>query len=181
MTSGISSLAKILESQSSPCSRLFIQESITSTLNTKSTPRNSPNNFTSDMDVDIKGLYQEKEDAFKLAEYVLNKFRMPSPPRRVPVNAKATDGKYIGKKASSSFVLPRHSFCQKIPDWMPMAFRVPDDMFLVSDEVACATYIFGPNVKSPTSSDEILVTTGANFISRKVYLHWCQGNRLFKM
>ncbi|MED6196240.1 hypothetical protein PIB30_045650 [Stylosanthes scabra] len=187
MTSTISSLAKILESQSSPSTRLFIQESITSTLNTKSTPGNSPNILTSDTDVDIKELYQDNADTklVKPDEYVLNKLRMPSQARRVLVKAKSTDGKYIGKKASSSFVLPRRSFCQKIPKnfmtlhWMPMAFRVPEDMFLASNEIACAAYIFDTDfIFYCLNSDEILETTDANFISGKYLFTLVPGEQV---
>ncbi|MED6210115.1 hypothetical protein PIB30_061069 [Stylosanthes scabra] len=59
-----------------------------------------------------------------------------------------------------------------------MAFSVPEDMFLAADEIACAAYIFGPEVSNPTSSDELLVTTGANFISRKCLLTLVPGEQV---
>ncbi|MED6194313.1 hypothetical protein PIB30_027436 [Stylosanthes scabra] len=70
MTSAISSLAKILESQSSSSARFFTPKSITSTLNTKSTPGSSPNILTGDMNVIIKKLFQVNEDTI---EHHINK------------------------------------------------------------------------------------------------------------
>ncbi|MED6207669.1 hypothetical protein PIB30_037881 [Stylosanthes scabra] len=62
MTSAISSLAKILEIQSSPSARFLTQESMTSTLNTKSTPGSSPNILNGDMNVNVKKLIHVNED-----------------------------------------------------------------------------------------------------------------------
>ncbi|MED6194314.1 hypothetical protein PIB30_027437 [Stylosanthes scabra] len=59
-----------------------------------------------------------------------------------------------------------------------MAFRVPEDMFLAAEEIACAAYIFGPEVKSHTSSDVLLVTIGANFISRKCLFTLVPGEQV---
>ncbi|MED6194630.1 hypothetical protein PIB30_030255 [Stylosanthes scabra] len=186
ITSVISFLAKIVESQSSPSARLFTQESINSGLNSLSTPGNSPNILTSDMDVHIKKFYQDKEDRIedqsnehstkknentkaeaimqKLLrpdEHVLNKLCTSGQARHVPINAKTTNGKYIGKKASTSFVLPRRSFSQKILDWMPLAFKVPDDMFLTAEEVLL------PHIYTSSARiDKLLVSIGANFASR---------------
>ncbi|MED6194201.1 hypothetical protein PIB30_026318 [Stylosanthes scabra] len=203
MTSAISSLAKILEIRSSTSARFFTQESITSTLNTKSTLGSSLNILNGDMNINVKKLIHVNEDTIehhikkqsnndhenseskaimqkwvKPDEYDLNKLGMPSQTRHDDINAKSTDGKYIGNKASSSFVLRRRSFFQKIQDWMPMAFKVPEDMFLAAKEIACATYIFGPEVSNPTSSDELLVTTGANFINRKCLFTLVPGEQV---
>ncbi|MED6125633.1 hypothetical protein PIB30_070459, partial [Stylosanthes scabra] len=131
--------------------------------------RNSPYILTRDKDAHSKKLYQNTEDRnahesnehcakknektkaeaimqklLRPDERFLNKLCSPGQARRMPINAKTTDGKYIGKKASSCFVLPRRSFSQTIPDWMTMAFKVHDDMYLTAEEVAVAAYVFGP-------------------------------------
>ncbi|MED6182384.1 hypothetical protein PIB30_027994 [Stylosanthes scabra] len=62
MTSAISSLAKILEIQSSPSARLLTQESMTPTLNTKLTLGSLPNILNGDMNVNVKKLIHVNED-----------------------------------------------------------------------------------------------------------------------
>ncbi|XLS65941.1 hypothetical protein HN51_025915, partial [Arachis hypogaea] len=78
-------------------------------------------------------------------------------------------GIYIGKKGTSSFVLPRRSCGPKIPQicWMPISFRPPEDMILTTDELACAAYIFCPNLKFQVNRDEVLVSTQTAYANRE--------------
>ncbi|XLU80949.1 hypothetical protein S245_004369 [Arachis hypogaea] len=70
-----------------------------------------------------------------------------SPRRSSELDWNSNTGIYIDKKGTSSFVLPRRSCDPKIPQWMPISFRPPEDMILTTDELACAAYIFGPDLK----------------------------------
>ncbi|XLR07846.1 hypothetical protein S83_035784, partial [Arachis hypogaea] len=75
-------------------------------------------------------------------------------------------GIYIGKKGTSSFVLSRRSCGPKVPQWMPISFRPPKDMILTTNEVACAAYIFGPDLRCQVNRDEVLVSTRTAYASR---------------
>ncbi|XLT06073.1 hypothetical protein HN51_044822 [Arachis hypogaea] len=51
--------------------------------------------------------------------------------------------------------------------WMPISFRPPEDMILTTDEVACAAYIFGPDLKWQVNRDEVLVSTHTAYANRE--------------
>ncbi|XLR10623.1 hypothetical protein S83_038561, partial [Arachis hypogaea] len=51
--------------------------------------------------------------------------------------------------------------------WMPVSFRPPEDMILTTDEVACAAYIFGPDLKWQVNRDEVLVSTRTAYANRE--------------
>ncbi|MED6197614.1 hypothetical protein PIB30_058143 [Stylosanthes scabra] len=73
-----------------------------------------------------------------------------------------------GQKGTSSYSLPRRTHGPKIPPWMPVTFRPPEDMILTADELACAAYIFGPDLKSETTKGEkMLVSTITSYVNRE--------------
>ncbi|XLU33078.1 hypothetical protein S245_037003, partial [Arachis hypogaea] len=90
-----------------------------------------------------------------------------SPQRSSELDWNSNTGIYIGKKGTSSFVLPRRSCGPKIPQWMPISFRPPEDMILTTDELAYAAYIFGPDLKFQVNRDEVLVSTRTTYANRE--------------
>ncbi|XLS47354.1 hypothetical protein HN51_021712, partial [Arachis hypogaea] len=90
-----------------------------------------------------------------------------SPRRSSELDWNSNTGIYIDKKGTSSFVLPRRSCGPKIPQWMPISFRPPEDMILTTDELACAAYIFGPDLKFQVNRDEVLVSTRTAYVNRE--------------
>ncbi|XLR53447.1 hypothetical protein S83_004119 [Arachis hypogaea] len=90
-----------------------------------------------------------------------------SPRRSSELDWNSNTGIYIDKKGTSSFVLPRRSCDPKIPQWMPISFRPPEDMILTTDELACAAYIFGPDLKFQVNRDEVLVSTRTAYANRE--------------
>ncbi|XLR02583.1 hypothetical protein S83_068781 [Arachis hypogaea] len=90
-----------------------------------------------------------------------------SPRRSSELDLNSNTEIYIGKKGTSSFELPRRSCGPKVPQWMPISFRPPEDMILTTDEVACAAYIFGPDLKWQVNRDEVLVSTRTAYANRE--------------
>ncbi|MED6196995.1 hypothetical protein PIB30_052640 [Stylosanthes scabra] len=77
-------------------------------------------------------------------------------------------GNYIGQNETSSYSLPRRTHRPKIPPWMSVTFRPPEDMIQTTDELACVAYIFGPDLKSETTKgEEMLVSTITSYVNRE--------------
>ncbi|MED6206500.1 hypothetical protein PIB30_027298 [Stylosanthes scabra] len=90
-------------------------------------------------------------------------------------------GNYIGQKETSSYSLPRRTHEPKILLWMLVTFRLPDDTILTTNELACAAYIFGPDIKSQTTrGEEMLVSTLTCYANREGLSSLVPGEQVYK-
>ncbi|XLS81443.1 hypothetical protein HN51_047274 [Arachis hypogaea] len=135
-------MSKFIRSQE--CQKTVVQPTLH-----KFSPSNDSDNHAND--VNLKEIFKPNASLRRSSELDLN----------------SNTGIYIGKKGTSSFVLPRHSCGPKVPQWMPVSFRPPEDMILTTDEVACAAYIFGPDLKWQVNRDEVLVSTRTAYANRE--------------
>ncbi|XLT47790.1 hypothetical protein HN873_040394, partial [Arachis hypogaea] len=61
--------------------------------------------------------------------------------------------------------------------WMPISFRPPEDRILTTDELACAAYIFGPDLKF---QDEVLVSTRTSYANRESLATLISGEQVIQ-